>query len=357
MRGWRCRTCGQVVFLDSSQCLRCGAALGFRPSTLEVEPLTRDERICSTAATSGCTWIVEEAGHDRCVACGQVVLVPPLDDPDVARCFRQASDDHRHLVVQLLELGLPVTAVDLRLPSSRYDDQVTIGHVDGVVTIDVDEADDVQREQVRHSLGEEYRTVLGHLRHEYGHALFPHVVDDDALARVRATFGDEREDYQAALDRHYDEGPPPGWQRTHVSAYATMHPSEDWAETFAHVLHITDVLRAADAFGLRLDPDGLAATALPSAVHARRALVDGDGDAGDADVDYVDGQVSPTGPRPLGETPMRALLQRFVPIAFALNEVTRAMGEGDLYPFVLTEDVAVKLELAAELVGIGPDRG
>jgi prepilin-type processing-associated H-X9-DG protein len=131
-----------------------------------------------------------------------------------------------------------------------------------------------------------------------------------------------------------------------------MHPSEDWAETFAHVLHVTDVLLAADAFGLRLDPDGLAATALPAVGHVHSELTDDTGD-GAADVTYVDGHVTPTGPDPITATPMRSLLQRFVPIAFALNEVTRAMGEGDLYPFVLTEEVAVKLELVAGLVGIG----
>lgn len=368
MRGWQCDRCGQVVFLDSSQCLRCGAFLGFRPSTLRVEALTGDETICATAATSGCTWIVEDApgagapaqapppgvggngasggatvddttagaavatagggvggavGDVMCVACRQVTLVPPLHDPETARRYRLAADDHRHLVVQLLELGLPVDAVELRLPSGSYDGSVTIGHADGVVTLDVDEADDAQREAARHSLGERYRTVLGHLRHEYGHALFDHVVGPDGIDRVRATFGDEREDYRAALDQHYAQGPPTGWERTHVSAYATMHPSEDWAETFAHVLHVTDVLATTESFGLRLDPGGIAASSVPVRTGGRTAT-----------------------------SPMREGLERFVPLALALNAVTRAMGEGALYPFVLTEQVTAKLELVAELIGL-----
>ena len=318
MRGWRCGRCGQVVFLDSSQCLRCGAGLGFRPSTLAVEVLDGSEVLCATGRTSGCTWIVEDDAR-RCVACRQVTLVPPLDDPSTAARYRRAADDHRRLVVQLLELGLPVGAVRLRLPSGTYDPSVVIGHTDGVITLDVDEVDDAHREAARHSLGERYRTVLGHLRHEYGHALFPHIVPADQLPRVRELFGDERDDYASAKDDHYANGPPAGWQATHVSAYATMHPSEDWAETFAHLLHATDVLRTSSSFGVTLTEDSIARQMLSATGSTTR------------------------------------LLDRFVPLAFALNEVSQAMGEGALYPFVLSEVATIKLELVAELVGVGPD--
>jgi hypothetical protein len=119
------------------------------------------------------------------------------------------------------------------------------GHADGVITLDLREVDDVHREQMRDQLNEPYRTVLGHFRHEIGHFYQPSLMaghEDE----VRARFGDERADYQAALDRHYADGAPEGWEESFVSAYATMHPWEDWAETWAHGLHMCDTLETAD---------------------------------------------------------------------------------------------------------------
>ena len=120
------------------------------------------------------------------------------------------------------------------------------GHADGVITLDLAESDDVHRERRRAELGEPYRTLLGHFRHEIGHYYWPILVERaGALERCRALFGDERADYGEALERHYADGPPADWAERHVSAYATMHPWEDWAETFAHYLHIRDTLQTA----------------------------------------------------------------------------------------------------------------
>src|SRR6202011_5238904 len=43
--------------------------------------------------------------------------------------------------------------------------------------------------------------------------------------------------------------------RPHVTPYASAHPWEDFAETWAHYFHMVDTLETATAFGLRLRPE------------------------------------------------------------------------------------------------------
>jgi hypothetical protein len=189
---------------------------------------------------------------------------------------------------------------------------VTTGHADGVITLDVAESDDAHREALREQLGEPYRTVLGHFRHEVGHYYWPLLVPEStARERCRELFGDEREDYGAALERHYETGPPADWSQRFVSAYATMHPWEDWAETFAHYLHIWDTLQTAGAFGVNV-----------------RGAEDPAPDGGD----------------------VRELLDDWLPLTYALNALSRSMGRDDLYPFVLPAPVVDKLAFVHERV-------
>jgi hypothetical protein len=91
--------------------------------------------------------------------------------------------------------------------------------------------------------------LLGHFRHEVGHYFWDRLVatDPHQLEEFRVLFGDDRQDYGEALKRHYDEGAPANWQDTYISMYATMHPWEDFAETWAHYLHIVDTLETAGA--------------------------------------------------------------------------------------------------------------
>ena len=196
---------------------------------------------------------------------------------------------------------------------------MTTGHADGVITLDLAESDDAHRERLREQMGEPYRTLLGHLRHEIGHFYFPLLdAPRGGAARARGLFGDEREDYQAALDRHYADGPPQGWAQEHVSAYATMHPSEDWAETFAHVLHIRDTLQTAAAYGIRVD-----------------------GPVGRPDLD-----AEPATPAPAAARDAR----RWLGLTYAFNAVNRSMGFDDLYPFVLSPVVIDKLAFVDGLI-------
>jgi hypothetical protein len=192
---------------------------------------------------------------------------------------------------------------------------VTTGHADGLITLDLAEADPAHREELREQLDEPYRTLIGHMRHEVGHYYWT-VLDPqgDDLLRARALLGDESADYGEALQRHYEEGgAPAGWPESFVSAYATMHPMEDWAETWAHLLHLRDAVQTAVAYGLSV--------------------------------------LRPVWSAP-AEVPLetQAMIDAFLPIAYAVNELNRSLGQDDLYPFVLAPRVRQKLELIDSLV-------
>ena len=221
--------------------------------------------------------------------------------------------------------AFPDWGVAFDLLSRRYQPVVT-GHADGVVTLDLSESDHAHREQVRRELGEPYRTLLGHLRHEIGHYYWPILVAGapGALDRARGLFGDERVPYQESLDAHYAEGPPPGWADRYVSAYATAHPWEDWAETFAHYLHIRDTLQTAAAFGVSV--------AMPHAWDRAGEVAIAPTPAGIEEGDDIG-----------------AIVAAWLPLTYALNAVNRSMGRDDLYPFVIPTPVLDKLEFVANL--------
>jgi hypothetical protein len=317
---YRCPTCAQAVYAANTVCLHCGTPLGFDPAVLEVV-VADPARRCANAGLIGCSWLADVPGA-LCRSCALTRTRPADDDAVGLAQLAVAEAEKRRLVHQLLALGLPVeprdeaagTGLAFDLLSSSQE-PVTTGHVGGVITLDLAESDDVHRERLRDQLGEPYRTVLGHFRHEVGHHYFTVLVDDDQLAEARALFGDETADYGAALDRHYREGPPPGWEASYVSAYATMHPAEDWAETFAHYLHIRAVLATAAAYGLRVD--GATVVELAQDLTSDPAEVD----AGSVE----------------------AIIEAWLPLSYALNAVSRSIGRGDLYPFVLPPPVLRKL--------------
>jgi hypothetical protein len=129
-----------------------------------------------------------------------------------------------------------------------------------VITIDLVESLDAYRESLRVHLGEPYRTMLGHFRHEVGHYYQNVLVETDPgaaryLDECREIFGDERADYQDQIARHYKFGAPANWGDSYISEYATMHPWEDFAECFAHYLHITGTIDTARESGLILHAD------------------------------------------------------------------------------------------------------
>jgi hypothetical protein len=203
--------------------------------------------------------------------------------------------------------------------ASTEAEPVFTGHNEGLITINVAEADDPFREKTRQQLGEPYRTLLGHFRHEIGHYYWDRLIRGRCLEPFRAMFGDETADYAGARKRHYESGPPADWTQRFVSAYASMHPWEDWAETFAHYLHIVDTLETARAYGLALKPK--AASGLPAVATGRLQFDDFDD-----------------------------LVSAWFPLTSALNSLNRSMGLADLYPFVLSDAAIAKLRFVHDIV-------
>ena len=199
------------------------------------------------------------------------------------------------------------------------------GHANGLITLNVEEADDAKREKMRHELGERYRTLLGHFRHEVGHYYWDRLVlDSPWLEPFRTLFGDERADYAAALKANYANGPPADWADRYISSYASAHPWEDWAETWAHYLHVVDSLGTALGFGL--------------------------------DADDIEGIVQPFerdalyAPDEAGAEGFLSLINSWVEMTVVLNELARSMGEPDFYPFVMSKPVVAKLQFVHLIV-------
>jgi hypothetical protein len=264
--------------------------------------------------------------------------VPDLTRPQADVWWCRIESAKRRLASSLLGLGLPLIsktddpqrglAFDLLL-SPEEGPAVITGHADGVITLDASEADDANREARRSQLGEPYRTLLGHLRHETGHYYWQLLVQDSHwLEPCRALFGDDRQDYGEALKRHYENGPPADWGQQFVSAYASCHPWEDWAETWAHYLHLVDTLDTARSFGL----DGERVE-----LSYERFGADLIADAGDPD----------------GASFLQ-LINSWMELTGVLNELSRSMGVQDFYPFVLSAPAVRKLHLVHRVVRDAP---
>jgi hypothetical protein len=332
VRVFHCPRCGQIVFFEDFACGRCGLGLGFSVGRRSMVALDQTVARCGNQDTAGCNWLVPYASAGAlCLSC-QLTRTRPNDadlmgDAGVAAAFSAAEGAKRRVVFQLLELDLPFETLSFDLLLSTLQ-PVTTGHVDGVVTMDLAEFDDAHRERVRQELAEPYRTLLGHLRHEVGHYYWQVFVgfSSSSLPAYRALFGDERADYSLARERHYASGPPAGWENEYVSAYATMHPWEDWAETFAHYLHIRDSLQTAASFGvIVVGPD-----AGPSRTRLHPAHI--------------------SAPLAYPEQNFDDILANWIPLTSALNAINRSMGHADLYPFVLSLPVMEKLAFVHRLV-------
>jgi hypothetical protein len=338
----RCPHCRHFVYLDTLVCPNCEGELAFHVPTRQFHGIrhgratigTETWYTCSNREWS-CNWLVwEGAPAGRCFSCRLTRTRPAADDTVALEKLAKTEEAKRRLVLQLGTLGLPIVPWDVQkgglgfdLISSLSDGRrVTIGHAGGIITIDLAESLDDRREALRVKLGEPYRTILGHLRHEVGHYYQGVLLTDDAgWDRCRALFGDERTSYKDAITRHYATGAPADWHESFISEYATMHPWEDFAETFAHYLHITGTLQTAAAIGIHLD----------ATVTSSR----------DTDVVPLESYEN---------EPVQQLLSDWEWMSQAFNRINRAMGFGDLYPFDIVGPVKHKLAFIHEIVTKAP---
>ncbi len=351
MKLFACGCCGQTVYFENVQCVRCGSRLGFVADELALaafEPAPDGwrrlgggggrYRLCANYEQhAACNWMVPAADdHPLCRACRLNRTIPNLSVPGNLALWRRLQTERNRLVYGLLRLGLPVEsqleapgrglAFDFLAdtnPLFREGGGVLTGHADGVITLDIAEADDAVREQMRRQMAEPYRTLLGHFRHESGHYYWDRLVRGSRwLTRFRELFGDEQASYPDALARHYDQGPPPDWPARFVSAYASAHPWEDWAESWAHYLHMVDTLETAWQLGLWLSP----------------RVPEGDAAAVAENFD------------PTATGDFRELVAHWLPLTTALNCLNQSMGQGDAYPFVLAAPAVDKLELVHSVI-------
>ncbi len=354
----RCR-CGRTVFFRNTRCLGCGTPLGYEPRLRRVLPLeaasrpgewvdasatgtrrARYRRCANLDRPARCNWLVPVRGHGAlppgCLACRLNRTIPNLAQPGNGELWRRIEAAKCRVVAQMVALRLPVASLlhddpehglafdFLRAPAGGP--PVMTGHHEGIITIDVEEADDARREHLRQQMGEPYRTLIGHFRHEIGHYLWDRLVErSDWLEPFRALFGDEQRPYGDALATYYRDGPPDGWQDGFISAYATAHPWEDWAESWAHYLHMSDAVETAGRIGIATAGSGLV--------------------------------TRPFGPGALwrsdhpGATRFLRLLNDWVRLAAVMNEMSRSMGQPDFYPFVLSAPVVAKLHFIHSLLG------
>jgi hypothetical protein len=351
MKLFQCQNCGNTIHFNNDVCLSCGYRVGYISDLFTMSALTIDNDrmeamadpgtsyiFCQNASEAACNWLVPaDSGDVFCLACRYNQTIPDLSVPDNHQRWQKIEQAKKHLFYSLTRFGLPIPsradhpdsglAFEFLADRDKADgtvEKVLTGHADGLISINTAEADDAEREIRRTAMGEPYRTLIGHFRHEIGHLYWDLLIRDQGrTADFTAVFGDADADYAEALQRHYENGAPLDWQFNFISSYASSHPWEDFAETWAHCFHMIDGLETARAFGIRPDlrPD------------------DNLSDPGEAPgFDFYI------------ETNTQYIISAWVPLTVAINSVNRSLGQPDFYPFVLSETVIHKIAFVLGLI-------
>jgi hypothetical protein len=355
MKLFECQNCRQPLYFENTRCESCGLALGYMPGRDTVSALRPKNgdlkgelngdllalaepkgkyRYCANIEHGVCNWLLPCDHPERfCAACRHNRTIPDLSQPlNLARWRKIEVAKHR-LFYTLLKLRLPLATRTEDAEGLAFDfiadgegvgghAQVMTGHDSGLITINLAEADDPERERQRFEMGEAYRTLLGHFRHEIAHYYWGRLVARSPfLQEFRNVFGDERKNYVTALQQHYAQGAPPDWPEHFVTAYASVHPWEDFAETWAHYFHMVDTLETAGGFGITVRPKVAKGVELA------------------AKIDFDPHQA-----------PLDRIIEAWLPLTFAVNSINRSMGLTDLYPFVLPPPVIVKLAFLHRLI-------
>jgi len=346
-------TCGQLLFFENTICVNCHREVGFLPDIMTLASLELDQdgtyipnlgkqqshyKKCQNYAVANvCNWMVpaENTAECFCVSCRLNTMIPDQKIPHNVILWGLTEAAKRRFVYSALSLKLPLAnriddpkgglgfrfLADTKNPDGSIK-RVMTEHDHGLITLNIEEANDADRERIRLGMKEPYRTLLGHFRHETGHYYWDRLVDNSPfLDRYRVIFGDERVSYEDSMKKYYEKGAPADWQEHYVSAYSTMHPWEDWAESWAHYLHIQDALETAADFDFV----------------GRRIKIDPRGDAE---------SVRPTEKA----RPFNVVLEKWSELTVALNSINRSMGLRDLYPFVLSQSIIDKLFFISEVI-------
>lgn len=354
MNIFHCDHCQNLVFFENITCQRCGHALAYLPDVRDLGSLdaigdnlwrsraalgSREYRLCGNYTKENvCNWAIPaDDPHALCQSCRLTRVIPDLSVPGHKEAWYRLEVAKRRLVYSLSNLALPLLNRDddpehglgfeFLADVPEAEGPVLTGHANGVITINVAEANDAEREKRRLAMHEPYRTLLGHFRHEIGHYYWYRLLQStNRLDAFRELFGDDRADYAAALQNHYEHGAPPDWQARFISTYASSHPWEDWAETWAHYLHMTDTLETAAASGLSLKPKRKDEPALKSDPKmAKRSIFD-------------------------------RMIADWFPLTYVLNNLNRGLGLADSYPFVLSEPVVEKLRFIHDTIAVADEQ-
>lgn len=345
MRHYPC-VCGNVLFFDNSTCVQCGSEVGYNPEADRMEILDAESLFmrCQNGVDYAiCNWVLPKGDTPSlCASCGLNRTIPDVSKPQNLHAWHKIEIAKRRVLYTLTRLGIapiPKTANALNglvFVFLRPDPGMVVltGHDEGVITLNIEEAEDVEREKRRELLGESYRTLVGHFRHEIGHYYWDRFFKgkpDDApeMQGFRELFGDERQDYDQALARYYSQGPVPAPPGTFITIYASAHPWEDWAETWAHYLHIIDGVETAESFGMTSQAAPIPFTPFPKeTVSLPASLVweKGDGDE------------------------FLGRLHEWAKLAPAINEIAASLGHATLYPFILSEPIIRKLSFVHYMV-------
>jgi hypothetical protein len=341
MRIFHCDACSELVYFENTTCLNCGTALAYLPEVGEVKALNpanelkwqstgaANYRLCQNYSVHDvCNWTVPvDDPNPYCISCRLTRVIPDLSVNGNKTAWAKFEAAKRRLNYSLLGFGLPVTSkmedpqngVSYEFLADMPDRPVLTGHEFGVITINIAEADDAERERRRMQLHEPYRTILGHFRHEIGHYYWDRFfLSEESLSAFRKVFGDESRDYAEALKRYYQSGAPAGWQVNFISTYATAHPWEDWAETWAHYLHMADALETAAAVRVSLRPQRDNKPSLKLTDHAL--------------------------------TSFETMIQSWFSLTYMLNTLNRGLGLPDSYPFILSDPVIQKLRFVHDAI-------
>ncbi|CDF77726.1 conserved hypothetical protein (DUF2248) [Formosa agariphila KMM 3901] len=347
MKIFQCSHCDFPVFFENTICESCGSALGYLDSENEILANNTghlkwnvkgvDYIYCKNKSLHACNWLMpidDENGF--CTSCELNRTIPDLSVPEYNERWQVMEIAKHRLIYALQRLDLPVISKFDNPETGLFFDflskedaevdgkKIMTGHANGVVTILLAEADTVSREQTRISLNEKYRTLIGHFRHEVGHYYWDRIFrdNDEFLEDFRALFGDESQDYGEALQAHYKNGAPKNWKTNFISTYASSHPWEDWAETWAHYLHILDAMETAFYFGLEGNPN------FNNSEHMRIKAI----------YPYKD------------DLPFKTILNEVSPLFYVVNSINRSMGITDVYPFVISDVVKTKLEFIHQIL-------